>query len=218
MTHDDRHRNVALALAESGPMCPPHLRASVEAQVARANVRAAPHASRRVALAGVVAVALAALALAIPFSLGGEPTVVQAHELGGRPVADPSPGGKPGRPELLDREVDGVAFPSWEREFEWNAYGQRSDKIEGRETGTVFYEHEGHTIAYTIVSGKLLDPPEHAERLRRGGVDLLRFRHGGHDVVVFERAGRTCVISGHVKHRSTLLKLAAWKGDGRVTF
>jgi hypothetical protein len=41
-------------------------------------------------------------------------------------------------------------------------------------------------------------------------------RHGGHDVAVFERNGRTCVIAGHVIHRSTLLKLAAWKGGGHV--
>jgi hypothetical protein len=41
-------------------------------------------------------------------------------------------------------------------------------------------------------------------------------RHGGHEVAVFERDGHTCVIAGHVLHRSTLLKLAAWKGDGKI--
>jgi hypothetical protein len=36
--------------------------------------------------------------------------------------------------------------------------------------------------------------------------------------VTFRRDGRTCVLAGIVHFRSTLLKLASWKGEGAVTF
>ena len=100
-----------------------------------------------------------------------------------------------------------------------SAVGYREDTISDRETETVFYHHEGHTIAYTIVSGEPLEVPDDAVRRNIGGVDVAALRDGhGHDIVVFERGGHTCVLSGHVEHSSTLLELATWQGDGRVSF
>jgi hypothetical protein len=83
----------------------------------------------------------------------------------------------------------------------------------------VFYEHQSHTIAYTIISGAPLEIPRDAARRRVNGVDLalLRDEHG-HDIVVFQRDGKTCVLSGHVERRSTLVELAAWNGDGQLEF
>ena len=95
----------------------------------------------------------------------------------------------------------------------------RHDELDGRPTTTVFYEHTGHRLAYTIVSGPPLPPPDDgARRPARRPRDraLPRSAHGGHDVAVFERGGRTCVIAGHVLELATLLKLAAWKGDGSI--
>ena len=115
--------------------------------------------------------------------------------------------------------VDGVAFPDWGREFGWRATGMRHDDLGGRPTATVFYEHMGHRLAYTIVSGTALPRPAGARTVERDGLRISLYRdpgHGGHDVAVFERGGRTCVVAGHVLELDTLLDLAAWKGDGRV--
>jgi hypothetical protein len=173
-----------------------------------------------VAIGGAVATLLVALALFLPAVLGGdEPTAIGAHQLSAAGATDPAPRPRAGSPELLAAGVDGVAFPRWEQEFGWREWGRRGDELEGRRTETVFYEHEGHTIAYTIVSGEPLEPPAGATRHTIGGVDLYAVRDDhGHDIVVFERGGRTCVLSGHVERRSTLLELASWRGDGRVRF
>ena len=120
---------------------------------------------------------------------------------------------------MLRADVDGVRFPDWGPEFGWHETGMRSDEIDGRHTTTVFYEHTGHRLAYTIVSGPPLPRPAGARVVQRDGLEIAVYRdprHGGHDVAVFERGGRTCVIAGHVLELSTLLKLAAWKGDGSI--
>ena len=95
----------------------------------------------------------------------------------------------------------------------------RRDEIEGRRSTTVFYEHEGHRLGYTIVSGPALPRPDGARIIERDGLRMSVYRdpaHGGHEVAVFERDGRTCVVAGHVMKRSTLLELAAWTGGGDV--
>ena len=84
---------------------------------------------------------------------------------------------------------------------------------------TVFYEHMGHRLAYTIISGPPLPRPTDARVIERNGLEISVYRdagHGGHDVAVFERGGRTCVVAGHVLELNTLLKLAAWKGGGSL--
>ena len=75
---------------------------------------------------------------------------------------------------------------------------------------TVFYEHMGHRLAYTILPG-LAESPAGARVVRRNGVEIALYRDGEHDVAVFERDGRTCVLAGHVLRESTLVKLAAWE-------
>jgi hypothetical protein len=105
-----------------------------------------------------------------------------------------------------------VAFPNWGPEFGWHQTGLRHDTLEGRATTTVFYEHMGHRVAYTIVPGAPVEPPPGARIVRRGGIEIALVRYGDRDVAVFERGGRTCVLAGHVERAATLVELAAWRG------
>jgi hypothetical protein len=177
-------------------------------------VRARSHAAPRLAFAGLAVAALLLLAVLIP---RGDPSAVdRAADQAKLPATDAAPAAA--GPVLL-AEVDGVSFPAWGEEFGWHETGMRRDEIGGRDSATVYYEHEGHRIAYTILSGPPLPRPDDARVLRRGGLEIAVYhdpRHGGHDVAVFERDGRTCVLAGHVLHLDTLLDLAAWKGEGRL--
>lgn len=96
--------------------------------------------------------------------------------------------------------------------------GTRDDALDDRTTRTVFYEHMGHRIGYTIVSGDALDLPAGAETVRVAGVEIALLRDGARDIAVFERDGHTCVLAGHVLERSTLVKLAAWQAEGSIEF
>ena len=110
------------------------------------------------------------------------------------------------------RGVDGVAFPNWAPAFGWKQTGSRRDTLDGRATRTVFYEHMGHRIAYTILPGAPVDAPKEARIVRRGGLEIALLHDAGRDVAIFERDGRTCILAGHVERTSTLVKLAAWTG------
>jgi hypothetical protein len=199
----ERQRRVARALGGG---------AAATAPVQRASPRAAR--AWRLAPAGALAAVLVALVALIPG--GGGSTVERAAELSKSPATQgpPATAGP-----VLRADVDGVRFPDWGAEFGWHESGMRRDNIDGRATTTVFYEHTGHRIAYTIVSGPRLPRPETARVVRRDGLEIAVYRdpdHGGHDVAVFERGGRTCVLAGHVERLSTLIKLAAWRGDGTL--
>jgi hypothetical protein len=111
-----------------------------------------------------------------------------------------------------------VTYPDWAQKFGWRATGRRADSIGGRHTETVFYRHTHHRIGYTVVSGAPLDPPPGSQRVVVNGVHVHAYRDGIRDVVVFVRDGHTCVLAGFVHHRSTLLKLASWKGQGAISF
>jgi hypothetical protein len=167
-------------------------------------------------LAGATMLA-AILALLVGLMPHGDPsTVGRAAERATLPATGPAPA-KEGA--VLRAGVDGVRFPDWESEFGWRETGMRRDVLDGRATETVFYEHMGHRIAYTIVSGEPLPRPAGARVVRRDGLEIAVYhdpRHGGHDIAVFERGGRTCVLAGHVEELSTLLKLVAWRGGGAV--
>ncbi len=162
--------------------------------------------------------ALAALLLGLVLVLGPSerPVVAQAADLAGPPATAPAPATAG---SVLRADVDGVAFPDWERDLGWTETGARRDTLDGRTSATVFYEHMGHRIAYTILSGPPADPPEDARIVHRGGLQIALThdpRHGGHDIAVFERDGRTCVLAGHVERSSTLVELAAWTGGGAM--
>ena len=172
-----------------------------------------PRALRLVA-AGALATALVLMWVLAP---GGDRTTTErAADMAQLPATRPAPAPSGA---VLRAEVDGVRFPDWGPEFGWHETGLRRDTIDGRRTATVFYEHMGHRLAYTIVSGPALPRPANAHVVRRDGLAISLYRdpaHGGHDVAVFERGGRTCVVAGHVLRVDTLLKLAAWKGGGSI--
>jgi hypothetical protein len=134
-----------------------------------------------------------------------------------RPASE-VPGPASGGPGVLRRSFAGVTFPDWSRSHDWQAVGARHDRVNGRATDTVFYRHSHHQIAYTVLSGHALGLPEDGRRVEAGGVTVQVFHDGPRTVAVFERGGRTCVLAGVVHREETLVMLAAWKGDGALTF
>lgn len=155
--------------------------------------------------------AAAALALAVAFAIlpGGRSITSEAAALAVAPATEPAP---LATGTVLQARVDGVAFPNWAPALGWKETGARRDTLDGRATRTVFYEHMGHRIAYTIVPGAPLDPPAGARIVRRGGLEIALLHDAGRDIAIFERDGRTCILAGHVERASTLVRLAAWTG------
>ena len=225
----EHHRRVIRAL-QSGPRAPDRLHRRIEAMEADAarltprlpslRRRAAPRPLLRpaVAAASVVGALVVVLVVALFVDGPGESRVVQAAKLSLTPSTEATPHTDEQQPALLRRSFAGVTFPAWSEKFGWHADGARSDELDGRETATVFYRHTHHRIGYTVISGRAIEPPEDAETLNAGGLELHRFRLGFQDVVTFERNGRTCVLSGDVHDPDTLVKLASWRGDGSVDF
>ena len=207
----ERQRRVARAL-RGGPVAPPSLNAVPAVRPRMPRFRG--HAPLLAILAA--AAASAGLVVAV-LPRDGPPAPADAAELAQLEPERPPPATSGA---LLRADVQGVVFPDWS-ERGWHEVGARSDRLGDRPTRTVYYEHMGHRIAYTIVSGPALAPPSGARRVRRDGIDVALYRdprHGGHDVAVFERGGHTCVLAGHVLHTSTLVELATWSADGAVRF
>jgi hypothetical protein len=200
--------------ASAATAAPAGLRARVERSPRR------PRARPRFALAtglAVAAVAAVALLLVLPGGAGG-PSIASAAQLSARPATGPAPAPQPGQPKLLARDVAGVPFPNWRKKFGWKAAGVRTDTLGGRDTATVFYAKNGKRIGYTIVDGAPLKIPSDAAAARREGTELHTFRTDERLVVTWLRDGKTCVLSAVGVDRDVLLKLAAWKGKGAISF
>ena len=166
------------------------------------------------------ALAAAVIAALVLVSQPTSPSVASAAGLGMLPAEGPAPARFADSPDepLLAGGIEGVAFPDWHEVFGWHARGARDDMVDGRETRTVFYVHMGHRIGYTIVAGATLEVPEGAEIVRRNGVEIALLRDGPRDIAVFVRDGLTCILSGEVMERATLVKLAAWHAEGAIEF
>jgi len=198
---------------------PARLRAHVDSR--RGAARAAGDRRRRIALGGAIAAAASValvLILVLPGAFSGSPSVADAAALGEKPPTEAAPGGVPGTPQLLRAEVDDVPFPNYAAKFGWKPVGAREDDPSGRGATTVYYRKDSRAIAYTIVSGDALDPPENARTTKRGGVEYRSFRDDGRTVVTWERDGRTCVLSAKGVRPAELLKLADWRGKGAIPF
>jgi hypothetical protein len=214
------HERVHRLLSTAGPATPPALRARLDEQSARAAAPAR-RVRPRTALAGAVAtVAVAAvLALTLVAELGNGLTVAEAARPSALAATAPAPAQDARRPTLLRASFAGVTYPDWNKQFGWRTTGRRHDSLDGGRTAeTVFYQHTHHRIGYTVVSGKPLKAPGHAQRYEANGLVMLAYKDGRRDVVTFERDGRTCVLAGVVHQRATLLKLASWKADGAIAF
>jgi hypothetical protein len=221
-----RRALAAMRAANAEVHAPAGLRARVEAlEHGETPAGEEPHRApverrRRMRWGGIgIAAAAAAAALALFVLPAGDPTVDEAAELAAEPAAEPAPAPQPGEPALLTASFEGLAYPDWEREFGWRAVGERSDELDGRHTRTVLYENrDGARIGYTIVAGEALEPPSDGESANVNGVELEAFAVDGQSAVTWLREGHTCVLAGEGVERSTLLELAAWMGDGAVTF
>jgi hypothetical protein len=213
----EQQRAVAIVQGASRELeAPAGLRARVEAQRRRRPRVLSRPLALGVGFAGALAAALV-LVLTLPSGAGG-PSLAEAATLATRPSTAAAPAPLAADPKLLDAAVEGVPFPTWLDEFGWRTVGVRVDKLDGRETTTVFYEKEGKRIGYTIVGGGHLAVPERAASASRKGVDLRALTLDGREVVTWLRLGHTCVLSGEGVKRSVLLKLAAWKGGGGIPF
>jgi hypothetical protein len=159
------------------------------------------------------------LALTLVAELGSHPTIAEAARPSALAATAPAPAQDAGRPTMLRASFAGVTYPDWNRQFGWRTTGRRHDSLEGGRTAeTVFYQHTHHRIGYTVVSGKPLERPGHAQLFVVNGLQMLAYKDGRRDVVTFERNGRTCILAGVVHRRSTLVKLASWKADGAIVF
>ena len=206
-----RHQRRVAGALQGGPKAPA---APPLSDIARAQRPMPAFRVRVAAAAGAIAAALAVVAVLIPS--GGATTAADVAPLGSLRATAPAPQPLPGVESRLAVSFEGVTYPNWSHQFGWHATGARSDVVDGRATHTVYYQHTMHRIGYTVVSGRPLAVPDDVERVSRGGVQIALLRD--RDAAVFVRDGHTCVLSGHVMHRSTLIKLAAWKGGGRLSF
>jgi hypothetical protein len=213
----ERQRTAATVLRGLDLQATPALRTRIAAE--RASV-SRPARRPRLAIGGALAGAVAAAALVAVLLMPsgtGSPTVVDAARLSERP-ATAAVGVDPSNERLLAAAVEDVPFPNWSDQFGWRQMGTRSDRLDDRGARTVFYEHDGRRIAYTIVSGKGIAAPSDSLPARRNGINLHRLRDGDRRVITWWRDGRTCVLSSGDVGDHELLALASWKGDGAVPF
>jgi len=208
---------VAAAVAETS--APLGLRERID----RDRERARPVARRRrLGLAGSLAAVTAAAVAAVVISLGGtaEPGVLATVQLAGKGPVLPAPKHDPARPALLQAKIDGLPFPDWNRQFQWRASGARRDRLEGRDATTVYYDSPlGARLAYTILGGDKIKPPDGARTVNMRGTDFHVLYRGNRRIVVWDRAGHTCVMTAPaVVPEQRLLDLAAWDAGGGVPF
>jgi hypothetical protein len=205
---------IAAAVAETA--APLALRERIE----RDRERVRPSARRRwLGLAAPFAAVAAAAVVAIAISLGGTsaPGVLATVELAGKGPALPAPRHDPAHPALLQAKIEGLPFPDWNQRFQWRATGARRDTIEGRDATTVYYDRVGTRLAYTILGGAAIEPPDGAKTVRVRGKDFHLMYRGGQRIVVWNRAGHTCVMSAPAAvPEARLIDLAAWDAGGSV--
>jgi hypothetical protein len=212
---------IAAAVAETA--APLALRERIEADRARARQTGGARRSRGllgklVPAGGVLAAAVVALVLV----LGGSnaPSVLATASLATRGPVLPAPAEDESNGKVLKASMQGVPFPYWGDSFQWEAVGARDDKIKDRAAKTVYYQNpKGVRAAYTILGGGTIDAPSGAREKSKNGVKLSITVNDGRRIVTWTRDGHTCVLSAPIAvPEDKLLQLAAWKGQGNVSF
>jgi hypothetical protein len=182
---------------------------------------AAPPRSRAPML-GLAAIGVAGALVWTVVALRGSQvglTVAQAATLAARPATMPVREPRNDGVTIPGLRAAGLPFPYWEDRFNWHAAGARTDRLDGRLETTVFYRRDGESVAYTIVSGGSLPSASGARPLVRAGTMLAIYpTTRGERVVTWLRHGHTCVLSGRGVPLQALLKLAVWRGRGRIPF
>jgi hypothetical protein len=171
-------------------------------------------------LAAVGAIAAAVIALAVAFGLGGNSSKLSVNDAAAvtlRQATHPAPTENPGNRAELTAAVEGVSFPYWGGHFGWRSTGSRSDRIDGREVTTVFYENaRGQRVGYAIVAGDAPTQTGSGVVSRRDGAPYRLQMIDGVSVVTWQRGGHLCVVSGHGVSGATLLRLASWDDHDAV--
>ena len=211
---EPEERVVKLLHALRADRAPDQLRANVE------RLRAAPRPRQRpfrgpalgLGMAGALAAVLAAV-VALAGSSPGVSQVLQAAALAVRGPVLGAPAPDREAPRMrLDRNVEAIYFPNWER-FGWRATGQRVDRLDGRLAVTVYYDWRGRSVAYTILSSPAMRQPATASTTVAGTV--FRTLHATRrTIVTWRRLGHTCVLSGSGVPAHLLYTLAAWHPAG----
>lgn len=210
---DEQRRAVSLIQGAAAEVhAPLALRERLEADRVRHQRQAPRRRWFSLALAGAAA---AAVFLAVLFAAPGGPTLEDAAAFASQPANGPAPAAQGA---LLALEQDGVAFPAWAENFGWKATGSRSGEIDGRPATTVYYEKDGKTLAYTIVSGDSLGSPDGATTIEAAGTPIDLFDAGGVRAATWERSGHTCILVGEGVPDAKLAELAGWSGKGAVAF
>ena len=173
----------------------------------------------RLAAAGAITAAVAAVAITIGSAGGGSKGLSQhdAFALTLRPATQGAPGERSGNHTELAAAVEGVHFPYWGQRLGWRTVGTRSDRVAGRTVTTVFYaDRRGRRVGYAIVGGSPAPAPgAGVVRWRSGTPYRLRVENGV-PVVSWLRGGHLCVVSGRGMTGATLLRLASWEARGSV--
>lgn len=99
----------------------------------------------------------------------------------------------------------------------WVPIGSRRDRVEGRDTVTVFWEKAGVRVGYTTVSGAPVTVPRTGRQTGRRGVLLRSFDDDGRTAVAWNENGHTAVISGIRISRAALYNLAGGRARTRAT-
>jgi hypothetical protein len=212
----ERERRAVMALhAVRSDRAPARLRARVQGQTAAASARPGPRLAWGGAAATAVAAVVAALVLLLPGGAPGAPSVSQAASLALRgPALGPPLPDRVHPGSNLARDVQEIYFPNWSGWFGWKASGQRTDHLGKSLAVTVYYNHAGRRIAYTILSSPPLRWPG-TRMVWLHGTAFQRFTLNGRQVVTWRRAGHTCVLSGAGVKTAELVRLASWKAPGR---
>lgn len=205
---------VAAAVAQT--RAPAALRERVAAQAGRKRARARRRPVLSLAGVGAVVAAVLLVIALLPLGGSGDPSITAVAQAATRGATRAAPPVHESNRALLAEQEDGVAFPYWGG-LEWEASGERTDTVHGRDTKTVYYDSPyGARLDYTIVSGGGLKLPAGGTTRTLHGVDLHVYRHGRRQIVVWQRQGHTCVMTAPRSVPTTrMLTLAAWDGDGQ---
>jgi hypothetical protein len=154
-------------------------------------------------------------------TLGGgvsAPTVAQAAVLATRPAVAPAPPQQKRTPVLAGISTAGLPFPYWADRFGFRTVGVRHDRFHGRPATTVFYRSGSQRVAYTIVGGAPLSVGAYTHRTSWDGTPVWTLSAHGMHVATWLRRGHSCVLSGRNVPASLLVRLASWRGDGKIPY
>jgi hypothetical protein len=154
-------------------------------------------------LAGLTAVAAAALVITLSGGATTAPSLAQVAALSGRGPAGPAPGPLPSASTtLLTAAVGKLHFPNWQAQGGWRSTGERTDTIGGRTVRTVFYMHGGERLAYSIVASPVVSGSP------VGNSSYTVVQNGARVTVVWTDRGHTCELSGVGSDAEALWSLA----------